>query len=404
MRNTWELIKKIGASFIVLLLVLMLAITFSSQPLDEIIALISGSSKAGQYNHQPISLKDYSFVYNECESQLRRYGLTEIPPIFLQNCITQNIITLYVKPVIAEDLGLNVSREFVENQIIESVKEVYQMQKRNTLPEDQISLEELYQRELRAIPLNTRISLIKASLSDSFLLSPINISHEDWNVVQTIAKEEIQLELSLVTFTNQELMNQIPVKVSEEEVRKQYEKDKEEFLSKEENKNKEYPPLNERFKFIEENIKNEKKREELSKIKDQLNQLNKEKMQDFSKIQNIVNLQPTKIQISLKQLQDGIVLNNKKINILHKEFLHAIMNHQIDWIIGPIQDKENTIYLKLIGIKRNSINENNKKIKLNQEEMERRLSFVFYEYILDQYQKRGKFQLYNLLEADKKKN
>lgn len=404
MKNTWEILKKLGAGIIVLLLVLMMAITFSSQPMDEIIALISGSSKAGQFNNEPISLKDYSFVYNECENQFRRFGLTEIPPVFLQNCIMQNILSLYVKPVIADELGLNVSREFIENEILNYVKEIYKMQKRNSLADDQIPIEELYQRELGALPLKTRISLTKANLVDNFLGTPINTSDNDWNVTQSIAKNEIQLEVSLIAFTNQELLNQINVNVSREEIQNQYEKEKQEFLSKEENKNKEYPSLNERIKFIEESIKNEKKRLELSKIKDELNKLNNETMYDFNKITNIVNIQPSKIQISLKQLQDGVVINNKRVQLLHKEFLNAVMNNNNNAIIGPIQDKENTVYVKLLNIKKNNLNTNVQNVDLNKEEMEKRLTYNFYEYILEQYKKRGKFQLYNLIENDKKNN
>jgi len=36
MNNIWNLLTKIGAGLIVILLVIMLAITFSRQPIDEI--------------------------------------------------------------------------------------------------------------------------------------------------------------------------------------------------------------------------------------------------------------------------------------------------------------------------------------------------------------------------------
>ena len=395
MKNIWNLLTKIGAGLIVILLVIMLAITFSSQPIDEIISLISGSSKAGSYNNEPILIKDYMFIYNECENQFQRYGLTEIPPFLLQNCIFENIQSLYVKPVIADDLGLNVSRESIEKQIADYVQQIYQIQKNSKLEDDVIPIEELYQRELSSLPISKRIAFIKANMVDQFLLRPIPISNDDWNILQSIAKDSIELNLELIAFTNQDLLDQIQVNVSEEEIQKKYEEDKLSNINKE-NKTSEYPSYQERYKFIKESLQNEKKRAILSNVKEQLSKINQKPNITLKEIEDLVKIKAVNKTINLKEL-DSLVVGNKKINLLQNEFLKSILTNNQN-IVGPIQDKENTIYVRLINIK---LKENNKEIQVKKESVEERLAFVFYNHILEQYRKRGNFQVKDLTKKGK---
>ncbi len=396
MNNIWDLFKKIGAGLIVLLLVIMLAITFSSQPIDEILSLISGSSKAGSFNNEPILIKDYMFIYNECENQFQRYGLSEIPTFLLQNCIFENIQSLYVKPVIADDLGLNVSKESIEKQIADYVQQVYQIQKNSKLEEDVIPIEELYHQELSSLPISKRIAFIKANMVDQFLLRPIPISNDDWNILQSIAKDNIELILELIAFTNQELLDQIQVNVTEEEIQKKYEEDKLSNKSKEENKISEYPSYEERYKFIKESIQNEKKRAILSNIKEQLSKINQKQNITLKEIEDLVKVKSINKTVSLKEL-DSLVVGNKKINLLQNEFLKAILTNNQS-MIGPIQDKENTIYLKLTKI---HLKENNKEIQIKKESVEERLAFIFYNHILEQYRKKGNFQIKDLTKKEK---
>jgi hypothetical protein len=395
MSNIWNLLTKIGAGLIVILLVIMLAITFSSQPIDEIISLISGSSKAGSYNNEPILIKDYMFIYNECENQFQRYGLTEIPPFLLQNCIFENIQSLYVKPVIADDLGLNVSKESIEKQIADYVQQIYQIQKNSKLEDDVIPIEELYQRELSSLPISKRIAFIKANMVDQFLLRPIPISNDDWNILQSIAKDSIELNLELIAFTNQDLLDQIQVNVSEEEIQKKYEEDKLSNINKE-NKTSEYPSYQERYKFIKESLQNEKKRAILSNVKEQLSKINQKPNITLKEIEDLVKIKAVNKTINLKEL-DSLVVGNKKINLLQNEFLKSILTNNQN-IVGPIQDKENTIYVRLTNIK---LKENNKEIQVKKESFEERLAFVFYNHILEQYRKRGNFQVKDLTKKGK---
>jgi hypothetical protein len=377
------------------LLVIMLAITFSRQPIDEIISLISGASKAGSYNNEPILIKDYMFIYNECENQFQRYGLTEIPPFLLQNCIFENIQSLYVKPVIADDLGLNVSKESIEKQIADYVQQIYQIQKNSKLEDDVIPIEELYQRELSSLPISKRISFIKANMVDQFLLRPIPISNDDWNILQSIAKDSIELNLELIAFTNQDLLDQIQVNVSEEEIQKKYEEDKLSNINKE-NKTSEYPSYQERYKFIKESLQNEKKRAILSNVKEQLSKINQKPNITLKEIEDLVKIKTVNKTINLKEL-DSLVVGNKKINLLQNEFLKSILTNNQN-IVGPIQDKENTIYVRLTNIK---LKENNKEIQVKKESVEERLAFVFYNHILEQYRKRGNFQVKDLTKKGK---
>ncbi len=402
MKSSWDILKKIGAGIIVLLLILMLGITFSSQPMDEIIALISGSSKAGSYRGNQISLKDYSFIYNECENQFQKYGFTEIPPYLLQNCIYENLINLYVKPDIADDLGIGVSKDSVEKQIINYVTEVYKTQKLNRLSEDIISVEELYNREVSHLSIDKRIRFIKSSLVDNIFSSSIPVSEEDWQIINYISNNNVILDLNIVVFNNQDLLNSIQVEVEEKEIQELYNKEKDEFYSKEESKDKKYSPYEERYKFLKEKIQNEKKREKLSLIKDELNKLNNERQNNFENITKITKIQPVNKKVFIKEL-DNVLIQNKKINLVQKDFMDVLISNNRNNLIGPITDKENTIYLKVNSVTIQPIHNTKSNQEISKEKLGQYLSYVFYQYILEQYKKRGNFQLYDLNQKNQKK-
>ncbi|MCS7206122.1 MAG: hypothetical protein NZ853_10540 [Leptospiraceae bacterium] len=381
MANFWDVFKKIGASLIVILLILMLAITFSSQPMEEIIALISGASKVGSYRGEPILVKDYSFVYNECESQFREAGLTEIPPQFLQSCIYQNILALYVKPTIAKDLGFEVSKEFVEKQLEDYVKQIYRAQQKRHLKDDLVPIEELYQRELQYLPIYRRIAILEADFVDRFFLQPFPVSEEEKRLFQS----SIKIEMEVLAFTNQDLMKNFVVTVSEKEIQEKYEKDKVEFYQKEENKDQRYPTFEERYKYIKELLENEKKQQELTKIKEALSTL--KDPQNFAEIESIVKIKPIKIMANFQELS-SVVVGDKKINLQKPEFLSSLSFLE-EKVIGPITDREITIYAKILDIRKENIPLEKALIPQTQREM----SYRFYEYVLEQYKKRGEFQI-----------
>lgn len=398
MKDSMEVIKKIGAFLVVFILVLMLAITFSSQPIDEIISMISGSSKVGSFQKEPILVKDYSIIYNECENYFQKFGFTDLPPFLLQNCIYQQVLNLYVKPVIAEDLGLGISKESVENQIIENVKEIYKMQKKNTLPEDRISIEELYTREVSYFPVHKRVALIKANFLDNFLLNPIPLSSEDEEILKKLSSNQIKIKSSILIFSNNDLLKNIKVNITEEEIQKKYEEDKKEYESNPQNKDK-YPALKERYNFIKEKIENEKKRQELSKIKEELGKLKNQ--QSFDEYIKILKINPIQKEFSFSELESIYIDKDIKINANKQEVLKGILeDHNL--IIGPIQDRDYTFYIKIESIKIENAEEGSFS-KDTKESMEKRQTGIFYEYILEQYKNRGEFKLYDLTKQEQKK-
>lgn len=398
MKDSLEIIKKIGSFLIVIVLVLMLGVTFSSQPLSEIIELLSGSSKVGSFQNKPILVKDYSMIYEQCKQYFQKFGFSDIPPALLQNCIYQQVVQLYIKPEIAKDLGLEVSKDSIENQLLQSVKEVYKQQKKQALPEDQISIEELYNREVNYFPIYKRVALINANLLDSFLLNPIPLSNEDLSVQQKITSYQIKIQSQILVFTSESLLKNIKVEVTEEEIKKKYEEDKKEHFSNPNQKDP-YPDFKERYKFIKERLESEKKRVELSKIKENLGKV--KNYQTFEELIRILNIQPIVKEFSINEL-DSIVINNEiKINANKKEFLKAILSNQ-NMIIGPIQDKEYTFYIKIEKIIVNQKQEEQLSTEFIQQ-LQNRQTGVFYEYIIEQYKNRGKFKLYDVFTQKTKK-
>ena len=398
MKDSLELVKKIGSFLIVIVLVLMLGVTFSSQPLSEIIELLSGSSKVGSFQNQPILMKDYSMIYDECRQYFQRFGFSDLPPVLLQNCIYQQVVQLYVKPEIAKDLGLEVSKDSIEKEILQSVKEVYKQQKKHALPEDQISIEELYNREVSYFPIHKRLALIKANLLDTFLLNPIPLSNEDLNIHKLLSSHQIKIQSQIIVFTNESLLKNIKVEITEEEIQKKYEEDKKEHTS-DPNKKEPYPTLEERYKFIKEKLENEKKRAELSKIKENLGKV--KNYQSFEELIQILNLQPIAKEFSINELNSITINEHTKINAYKKELLKALLNNQ-NSIIGPLQDKEYTFYIKIEKVIVNQKQEEKLSIETIQQ-LQNRQTGIFYEYIVEQYKNRGKFKLYDVSNQKEKK-
>ncbi|MFN3604613.1 MAG: hypothetical protein ACK4UJ_07880 [Leptonema sp. (in: bacteria)] len=393
MKDSMEVLKKIGAFIIVLLLIIMMAITFSSQPIDEIVMMISGASKVGSFQKEPILVKDYSLIHEECNHYFQKYGFTDVPPALLQSCIYQQIVQLYVKPVIATDLGLNVSKESIENQIIESVKQAYQLQQKNVLPEDRISIEELYTRETNYFPIYKRVALTKASLLDNFLLNPVLLGKEDLNTLKNLFSNRILLKTKILIFSNEDLLKNIKIEVSEEEIQKKYEEDKKEHESNPQNKEA-YPSLKERYTFIKEKLANEKKRLELSRIKEELGKI--VNLQNFEELTKILHIEPIYKEFSLSELDSIGISREVKISVNKQEILKAILENQ-NMVVGPLQDKDYTFYIKIenIVVKGNNT-ENLSKETVDINNLEKRQAGIFYEYIIEQYKNRGKFQLYDL--------
>ncbi len=386
MKGNLELIKKLGSGIIVFLLVIMLAITFTRQPIDEVIDLITGKSNIGKFNGITISKKDYGLIQGECESQFQQYGLTEIPPQFINSCVFERIQSLYVKPVIADELGLGISRQSIESQIVENIKIYYETQKKKKLPGDIIPPEELYNRELAYMPIHKRIAYTKAYQMESFITKPIPISKIEKELLKNLSNNDFILQGKILVFSNKSLMDKIKVEIQEEEIRTRYEEEKKQFFSREENKNKEFSSYEEKRLFLKESIENDKKRSELSRIKENLNKQKFESIEDLVIIENITGNFFKDIQISILQLHN-FSIENMKLNLNQSEVLKNLLYSKN--FIGPISSGESTIYLVV-----NQIKKLPKKVENNPSyESTERLTYVFYDYLLKKTRERGKFEL-----------
>ena len=62
MNSAFGWMKRIGAIFVIIVLILMMGLIFSSQPIDEIIQVFSGGTNIGEFDGEQIPARYYSIL------------------------------------------------------------------------------------------------------------------------------------------------------------------------------------------------------------------------------------------------------------------------------------------------------------------------------------------------------
>ncbi|MBW7858175.1 MAG: hypothetical protein H3C43_07785 [Leptonema sp. (in: Bacteria)] len=384
-----ETIKKIGAGVIVIALILMMGITFSSQPMDEIISILSGGKQIGSFQGQQIRPEIYDYAAGNCENYYRQFG--EIPKTFIDQCISGQVKSLMVIPAVALDMGLDVSEKRVHQDLIDQLREQVNLQNQSRLHDDRINLEEAYRQEISRFPMTLRLRLLRYEMFNSTIGggAPFPVAKAELEESERVAGTTFDFDI--LTFTNTQLLSGLTADASLEEMKTLYEKDKREaeLRAKKEKKEFEaYPTFEDRRGFLQERIVAEKKSKQLEDLKASFG--NQRSGATLAQIAEKTGSRILRVQVPLLKLNEVKLPSGKTIQLTNDKFLQDLAVSK-EGLKGPYQDGENTIYLQV-----NSVRLSPKPTKIDAELQENRshqLVEAFSREIINDYSQRGNFRL-----------
>jgi len=375
-------IKKLGAGLIIVILIVMLAITFSSQSIDEITGIIAGKKTLGSYRGKEINSQVYFVIEQYCQGMYAQFG--KVPDFILHSCMTEQLKQVYVIPEIGKELGLTVSKQSVENAVYEQIKQAYK-QSQGRDEDDRLSIKEMYRREVAYNPIEVRVRM--ASISEV-----VNALGKDFPVPQTVVKsmqssDNIVFDLNLVRFSSSELNKLVDpsITISEEEVKSTYEKEQSVLAEKDRK------PFESQAEFVRNRLKNEKRQALIAEVKKKLSLFTKDyKLDEVSKA---VGVKPVPIkEVKLTSITNIKLPENQTADLSGSDFLLSLTPGK-DALVGPIQDGEFTVYAEVKNVKIITPKETaNKKDNLL-EELSMSISGFFLQEIMNSEAKRGKFTL-----------
>jgi len=331
-----EIIKKIGAFLIILVLIVMMAITFSSQPISEITSIIAGGSRIGGYAGKDISLQNYYIQHENCKNRYRAYG--NVPEQIINRCVADQLQQVYTLYSLGERLGLVASEKALEKELFENVKAMYEQQKPLD-KEDQIPMNELYRREISSASLQTRQQLTTAQLTFTTLA---DMPTQEAFVTATDKSKRVVLNFNVIRFSNADLLKKLDstVKITEKEIRAEYEREQK-LLSKEKKS-----PYNKQKEIVENRLKTARKQALLAKVKEKLSGL-KEGTMTLADVTRITGIPArTTGDVKLTELSSAR-LGADPINLA----IPGILSNLKRGVTGPHQADEFTVYAQLTSIR-----------------------------------------------------
>lgn len=386
MNQLLDSLKQVGATVIILVIIIMMGITFSSQPKHEILEILAGGPRYGEFRGTEIRPDLYHFATEQCKQRFQAYG--NVPDFFLQQCVASNLKQLVILPAIAVDSGLDVSEKSVQDALVEEIRMREQMENQNRLAEDRVSAEQLYRMSLARMPMDLRLRLHRLEQFQRAYGSPFPVSAEEASALSRASASRMELEL--VAFSNADALGRFKAEATEEEIRALYEADKKEAetQAKKEGVKRSYPEFAQRREFLKERVITEKKKKQLEELKTSLGALKGDSA--LEKVADAVHARPERVQIKLGELGQIPISGGRKVNLTGSHFLADLVNRE--GLKGPYQDGETTVYLKVVRVEAAPATASAEKGRAI-EERRMQLTEAMYTHMVDEYVRVGKFRL-----------
>jgi len=378
MGESLEWVKRIGAGLIIVVLAGMLILTFGRVSPSQLADLMSG--RVGSFNGDEISQNLYFMAEENCKQNMAAYG--QIPPYILHNCVSTTLKQLYVLPLVASRLGLRVSEESQQTEMMKYAQQMFESQKGVT-PDDRLTVREIYNRQLLNNPLDVQIRRREAQ-NGYEAVSAVGDNKGEARAVA--AAEQVSVSLRLVRFTIPDLQNKVgDVKVPEEDIKARFDKEQSVFQPAQ---RKSYESEHE---LVKARIIGEKKMEAVSGLKQQLSGLGKDfKLED---VERITGRNAATQNLRLSELKEVKLPTGEVVHLDSAEILLALAGKE-NKKIGPIQDGEATLYLEILNVQAPPvIADSDKRVEKLIEERHNETSRAYFDMIIKQEARRGKFHL-----------
>ncbi|MEQ8351785.1 MAG: hypothetical protein RH862_09895 [Leptospiraceae bacterium] len=383
MKNIIEYAKRLGAGIIVIFLVLMMGVTFSSQPMDEILGIFAGQTKYGSYDGQDISEENYAFAYRACKQRFAQFG--EVPDIFLNGCLESTLQELYVLPRISKRLGLDVPDEDIEKELVEMARQAYQTQE-VLIEADKRTVQDFYREIVQQGSVKLRSREASARRVSSAILamepSPALIDAATRARATTVSFRMIRYTQTslLASFDSQ-------VQINDEDLEKEYKNWKQE--------NPDLEPLEKVRGQVMDRVRTSKKRSMLAQAKENLGKLKPEDgLQSVSQITGIQAQTMQNIPLeALSQIRTG---EDKAANLATGEFFRDLTGYKgAGRFYGPYQDGEATVYVEILNVNSSTPTETQRESVEN--ETGSRARQEVYRYMIRTEAQRGDFRYQELV-------
>ena len=392
-----------GAWVIIVLLVIMMAISFTSQDLNVTGALASRGG-AGSYDGDTIETRDYSYHFNACNQQAQMYRQQfgdllgpgqSIDSFFnLNDCVRRSLQQAYVIPTIAARMGLGVSMQSVQKQAEQDAIQQARQQE-GLLEEDRMSARMIYERSVQNLPLEIRRRQTIVDKTGQILNETFTISDEAARA-RWLA-EETGLQLRLVRYNGPQLLAQLKktISVTEEQVRAAFAEEQAKKKS-EQAQTPDAPAktFEDEQAFVQDRLKTKLAREKLEAAKQEVATLTKGKftLDQVAQVLGITVENPGVVK--LKELSGVPAGGGSRANLNTPEFLKDLGKRRSNFVAGPYQDGEFTVFVAVENIVRpGSDIAPAAKIDEIKEQVGRGLTGQFYTYLIQEESLRGQFEV-----------
>ncbi|MBI41193.1 MAG: hypothetical protein CMF59_16480 [Leptospiraceae bacterium] len=389
MKNIIDYVKRLGAGIIVIFLVLMMGVTFSSQPMDEILAIFAGQTKFGSFDGEDITEENYGFAYNACKQRFAQFG--DVPNIFLNGCLESTLQELYVLPKIAGRLGLDVSDEEIEQDLVELARQAYQTQE-VLVESDRQSVQDFY----RDIVRQGSVKLRSREASARRVSTAILAMESSPALIEAAARARAtSVSFRMVRYTQTTLLAGFDdqVQISDDEVTAEYQNWKKEKPDLE--------PLDKVKGQVLDRVRTGKKQAMLAKAKEELSKLKPE--DGLNSVSDITGINPRALQnIPLEALSQIRADEGKPANLATGEFFRDLTRYEpgARRYYGPYQDGEATVYVEITNLNSGAVSDAEKEKVLN--ETGARARQEVYRYMIRTEAQRGKFNFRELATDDER--
>lgn len=385
-KDILETAKRLGAGIIVLSLVVMMGLTFSSQPMDEILAILGGQTRYGSFDGEDISAESYGYAYGACEERFSQFG--KLPAVFLNSCLENTLQELYVLPSIARRLGLEVPPEQVERELVEIAQAEFQRQE-VLLEADRRQVEDFYQELVRQGSVKLRSRETSARRLSAAILS----ADPSPEFIDAAARARAStVSLRMIRFTQTGLLANFDnqVSVSDEELKSEYETWKKEKPDLE--------PLDKIKGQVMDRVRTKKKQSMLASAKESLGKLKPEDgLQAVTSITGVPAVVSNGVPLEgLSRVQAG----GQGVNLASGDFFRDLTAYEPGKkrYFGPYQDGEATVYVEILSVNPRKLNAQEEETLRN--EASSRLKQEIYRYLIRTEALRGNFEYRELPEEN----
>lgn len=337
--DTFERLKKIGATVIIVLLGLMMGIMFLPGDISDFTGTFVSTSM-GSYNGRQIGQVEYGILYNQCSEQVPRVGNERFRDAMVKNCASQRARELFVLPDIGAELGIAVSSQSVEEQVATEAQMIYDQQRIATRDnDDRLSLDEIYLRQLRYAPISYRKLQSDAILTAQTLIRAYPFPEAQAQAARLT--DRVLLTMSFVRYSSAQLQRKIEDRTdaTEAEIRAAYESEQAKLAADKKR------PFQEERANVRRRLLTSKREAELKATKAKLSKLGANfRLEEVSAItgfaaQRVAN-------VSTSQLVETKV-GAGTVNLALPELIVKIRPDANGVAVGPVTQDEFTYYIIL---------------------------------------------------------